>query len=569
MWGFQPHFRSGLERDVEEALKTINFREHVRTLLIGLAEQESARHQVCIEPEAGPLQQATFEDIDDRFDRLLPEHRDYGVFHSHPRVRDIRARAMHDEVKGLAITEVLDERQPYGLDRWCVGRSEAVNGYRVYPCVGVSRASLDEVPRLGERWSERFYVGVSLADEVILEVLRQATRALRGPAPGDGLRAIDVPTWVVIRTAVSRLTGGVPVRLGNYLSGGLTDALDRLCELEYEGGSAGGTLVLTRQDNPSLTLDIKFATPIHLARTRQVRKLLELGRGRMALVSDGHDIFGLGHTDETESHSVFVVRIRGRARWSLEAGGTPAYNVDYGRAMLPSEPIPETRFADVLQRQLDVDAPAASHLWELVKHAATVGHGTTLVFSRGAAAEAVRLAAQSTPIEPVPLTTEALSHLSSIDGAVLLDETGSCHAIGVILDGEATDVGDPSRGARFNSAIRYVAKGSAPASVVVVVSDDGMVDLVPNLRPRLPAELIEGLVEDFVGVVSREDEDGEVFARSLHKLEEVAFYLSPEQCDRANKAHKTEMTRRRARGEMTLVGQQFAPDPGMNDSFLL
>ena len=41
--------------------------------------------------------------------------------------------------------------------------------------------------------------------------------------------------------------------------------------------------------------------------------------------------------------------------------------------------------------------------------------------------------------------------ITSIDGAIMADMKGNVHAIGAILDGEAEEAGDVSRGARYNS----------------------------------------------------------------------------------------------------------------------
>lgn len=102
-----------------------------------------------------------------------------------------------------------------------------------------------------------------------------------------------------------------------------------------------------------------------------------------------------------------------------------------------------------------------------------------MVISAEAAAELTRLKNQATPIEPCVLTPKLLGHLTGIDGAVLVGTDGFCHAIGVILDGQATSKGDPGRGARFNSAIRYVesAKGRGISTMATVVSEDGGVDV--------------------------------------------------------------------------------------------
>lgn len=70
-------------------------------------------------------------------------------------------------------------------------------------------------------------------------------------------------------------------------------------------------------------------------------------------------------------------------------------------------------------------------------------------------------------IDPVPLSPALLTQLTDMDGAVLVDKLGQCHAIGVILDGQARGKGEPSRGSRFNNAIRYL-DSDPPASIVVV-----------------------------------------------------------------------------------------------------
>jgi hypothetical protein len=67
----------------------------------------------------------------------------------------------------------------------------------------------------------------------------------------------------------------------------------------------------------------------------------------------------------------------------------------------------------------------------------------------------------------------------------MLDPQGYCYSIGVILDGTASGRGNSTRGARYNSAIRYVESSPYP-TLVVVVSEDGMVDVMTK------ASLAEG-----------------------------------------------------------------------------
>jgi hypothetical protein len=65
---------------------------------------------------------------------------------------------------------------------------------------------------------------------------------------------------------------------------------------------------------------------------------------------------------------------------------------------------------------------------------------------------------------------------------LLVDTEGKCHAVGTILDGVAEiGRGDAGRGARYNSAVKYVDTQAMQKRrcLAVVVSEDGMVDVVP------------------------------------------------------------------------------------------
>jgi DNA integrity scanning protein DisA with diadenylate cyclase activity len=77
------------------------------------------------------------------------------------------------------------------------------------------------------------------------------------------------------------------------------------------------------------------------------------------------------------------------------------------------------------------------------------------------------------------MTPSVLRLVTNIDGAVLIEPSGMCHAIGAILDGLATEKGDSSRGSRYNSALRYVNSSKYPV-LAVVVSEDGWIDLLPS-----------------------------------------------------------------------------------------
>ena len=61
-------------------------------------------------------------------------------------------------------------------------------------------------------------------------------------------------------------------------------------------------------------------------------------------------------------------------------------------------------------------------------------------------------------------------NVTSIDGATLLiSRKGICYSIGVILDGKATNKGKSERGARYNSAVRYVENNKKKCVAVIIL----------------------------------------------------------------------------------------------------
>jgi hypothetical protein len=160
------------------------------------------------------------------------------------------------------------------------------------------------------------------------------------------------------------------------------------------------------------------------------------------------------------------------------------------------------------------------------------------------------------------MTEEMLERVSGIDGSILIDPSGVCHAIGVILDGEATGNCSPARGSRYNSALRYV-KAANSRRLAIVVSDDRTVDIVPLLRPQIRRLEIEKHMVDL--------ENAPVDAYHLTQiwLDEHRFYINEEQCSRINSALERLARLPREVGEIRYITSQFQADPELNDSYFL
>jgi hypothetical protein len=232
--------------------------------------------------------------------------------------------------------------------------------------------------------------------------------------------------------------------------------------------------------------------------------------------------------------------------------------------------IDKTKFYKDIRRIFStIQSKEMERLWELIVEATQQKHGTMVVVSTGAQAEARRLGKQSTSIEPVQLTPQIVRMITAIDGAVLIDPSSICYAIGVILDGLASKKGTPSRGARYNSAIRYVETSKYPC-LAIVVSEDGSIDLIPDLMPQIPRSSILEAISKLRILRDAESFDHKEFGKVMDWLTEHRFYLLPEMCEEANNLRCEIEAKHIQLGRDTtikVVYNDFTPNEEMNETY--
>jgi hypothetical protein len=296
--------------------------------------------------------------------------------------------------------------------------------------------------------------------------LAEATDELLAPNPGAGSAHRDSDE--LLRSAGDRLMTGLVWKADqNCIEGmhGLFRSMTTISSLRYEKAAGIGRILIARKNHPSVSEKVSLAAPVGLTSYRSVRKLLELASDEFPLYCDPDRIYGLAKTQEYDgsAEDLFEVRITGHHHWELHHAGEVLMAVQYGLPSLPRLPFDEEKFrADLPRVFRRISSDEIDRLVRLVKTAERESHGTMLVITEAAESEAARLAPQGTPVSPLLLDAEVLKNLTPIDGAIILDPAGSCHAIGTILDGKATEHGDPGRGARYNSAIRYYESSCAP-----------------------------------------------------------------------------------------------------------
>ena len=143
--------------------------------------------------------------------------------------------------------------------------------------------------------------------------------------------------------------------------------------------------------------------------------------------------------------------------------------------------------------------PNAKIIEKIAKEAIHQSHGTTVVFTDEAEDESCRLSKfhRCELIRPIDLCQhkEYILPLTSIDGALIVGTDGECYGVGAILDGEAVKPGSIGRGARYNSALNYVAwrKRKSPNGkyCAVIISEDGIVNIITT-------QTVDGISDDTV-----------------------------------------------------------------------
>ncbi len=575
IWGYQPHFRIALEELAETTLEGIGTAVAPKGLLVGFARAEAARHRVCVEPEWGPFVQADLVGVDARAAELYEAHPLRHAIHTDPRVHQQRQDGLRDEARGQALCEALGA-SPGGAGRtFFAGVGVPVGDYVVYPVLAVLAARWSALPALSTVERHRMPVQRSLPLAAVRQVLLAATRALRQQPPPQ---TIGDEAAEMIRAAAGRLVDSVAQVLLGRFGSGLRDSLDAVAAQPYEGRAGVGTLLLVGSGHPHVEVVVRFHRPVSVRATRELRKVLEMSAPDFGLLCDGAGVYGMGRLTpgyDPQAEDAFLVTVEGRGSWELvvPAGGTvsetvPLVRVDNGQARLPKDRLSKGAFLDSVER-LFPDAPegSADLLWALAQACADQAHGTMLVVHPDASNESQRLHPQALTISPIRPSPEALLAMTSIDGAVVVAPDAHCHAVGVILDGTATGTGDPARGARYNSAVRYLA-GQGKGALIIIVSEDGMINLLPNLCPRRKREDVEQAVERLVAA-SAGTPDDEAFHGVDRHVESLEFYLDQAQCDAVNAARQAVEDHRRSESSMSIEFKKAKPHPAMNDTYWL
>ena len=258
-------------------------------------------------------------------------------------------------------------------------------------------------------------------------------------------------------------------------------SINMISSLKYEKKDCSARIALFRDlhDRP---LKVRFKTPVALSKHREVRKLLAATGDKHYLVCTGQFFEGIADYSQLEATTarVFSINLVQHMTWELTMGEQLLLRCKEGVLHSNRHELQDSVIIKHIIQTLSASPEQAQNILTLISGARAANHGSILVFFASAAGEAARLSGDCFPVEPFELDVTDLLSFTVMDGALLIDTDTRCHALGVILDGTAVAGSDTSRGSRFNSALRYFIKNKEKKVLIVVVSDDGMIDFIPE-----------------------------------------------------------------------------------------
>jgi len=581
MWGYQQHFRLTVQRETERILASLKPGLRPKVFLVGVRiDDEKQALPACVEPELHHWapSDALYDVLDDvpAIQEAYPESQ---LWHSHPIAQEREDRMLFRRAVRDAVTCRLEACQGFPKDTCLFASWPAEgDGFLVLTVITVTKSVLEEVPTVTPGYvslsAVRSYpVPCSLVEAVIGQIHESANAEILRPDAGDGLSVLGSADQI-IRQAGLRFFSGLLYRVDQDsmiagIAAEVFDGLTRLALAPYERAEARGQLLFANKAASVGTPVLRLAKPVPLSQARTFRKLLVLTNDELALRCDCDDAFEVVRLDSggpAQSVPGVVIRIAGRGKWAVSFGDQQVMVMDDGQPLLPQPAVDEQRLAFDLRRILrsmtDGDAAAFARIGSGL---ATSGHGALVVVTENALEETIRLSNESLPLAPMALTPELARKLSEIDGALLCDPEGNCHAVGVILDGTASALGDRGRGSRFNSALRYVASSQRPTAAMVV-SEDGGLDLLPPLRPALSRNELNSRLAELERLAlspsTPPDRDSEVDV--MEWIEKHAFYLDQSQCESVNRWIAACEDRFFSKSDLRIGRRQVKPDPGFD-----
>lgn len=267
-------------------------------------------------------------------------------------------------------------------------------------------------------------------------------------------------------------------------------AVEEIADMKYESEDVSGRFIAVSSGSNKCQIKLKdTGTQVRLNEMKKVRKLLEItyqsGDDGLYLLYNRNYIEGFISPGNIKG-DYDLIEFLGAGRWRFGrvSGDDHSQKIEFDgsscRIIYPYERYSkrfETCFISVFGSN-----DFLNNLCKIFENAMCQKHGTMLVFLEDAKKESKRLKNAGFSVKIKKNTEKYITQITAIDGAILLNEYGKVYAIGTILDGKMPEGAgfDMSRGARYNSAIKYSYSHRNKKNLCVVISEDGYVNFISN-----------------------------------------------------------------------------------------
>ena len=576
MWAHQHSTRNNIQRYAEKLFQEISPKLKPQVFLLGILREEKeskyVSYPICIQPEDCGIDVNLFNNVDDLASSILEKDPRRNILHGMPYIHENHQNQIKRDSVRRAVQQLVDENFKGKKIVLFVSQSVHLENYEIFVVLQFDEDVYNSFYGLSGTSN---FDRKSLFDSLIWTFLGESLDTMYRPRAVAAPQSITTDKKEVLRIAaidfVSSAIFKVCESRGPWQ---FLTTCNYVSSLKYEGDSSIGKLIVCKENHPNLDVVLKLATPVQLSEYRKIRKLLEIASRDLALYSNGLEILGLGKIkgdyDETKQ-DLLIINFTGPYKWELIHGNHNMLIVEHTNPSLPKLKINKEIFDDLLKRTfLEISNENLEKLLKIVGTATMQKHGALLIISNEAEKESLRLANQSTKIEPTMLNESLIRNVTSIDGAVLLDSNGICHSIGVILDGIVVpNKGTSERGARYNSAVRYV-ENNKKKCVAIIISEDGTVDLYPTLLPIIKKSEIEKHLDDLRVISSEDVLEDDKYMSTMNWFEKHEFYLSQDQCDEINKIKlKCNKKERKDPYRVFVLWNDLKQNPEMDDSYFM
>lgn len=572
MWGYQHYFQWEIEYLMTDVMGKLGVQEaNAECFLLGAKIPDRKNpNDVCVEPEDGKWPIDLFDALLDVIETEVSDHPLQNMHYTdEPSVRDQTERIRRDSVR-RAVQKILADYDTEHSVSSFVGKPAPVGDYYVTPVLQLPDKLFGRFRPLRGPISDGYGTGPpSLIHAAVSEVLAEAHDELLRPDPGRGLTKRRRSPEELIRQAATSFMHTPMIAIGVKASGypDIFEQFNSISSLLYEGSKGTGRLLLADPEGSCVNIHLKFSEPVPFSAPRWSRKILQMASSETALIADCEKVFGLGGLAENinpwASQNVFEVKFLDRYHWRFSCGDEIMLISKYNVPSLPQEEVSRERFLNTYKRLFPrAKNEDVAHFDSLFRAATQQHHGSMLIVAEDAKTEADRLQGQGTKIKPTKMTPALYRQVSGIDGSIIIDPCGICHAIGVILDGPVQLEGSPSRGARYNSGIQYVG-ASETSRLAIIISDDQTVDVLPEFRPQIKRSAIERSITEL------ETATQDNYHPAINWLDCHRFYLNQEQCDRVNAVLEKIQRDLPKTGEIMIVWEKFTPYHDLDDSYFI